>query len=85
MSLNYSDLANKIQEIAEEVAPDYPNILSVGACEQLYAIHSSYEGCRMANEDMHQLVEVLRKRLNMTVEETADLGLSIMYPKEGKK
>lgn len=60
-----------LHEKAIEIAPDYPNIKSdLGPFELLWAITSSCEGCRLANEDLHDFIEFLRLRLGWTLQDT---------------
>jgi len=63
-----------IAEMAKEIAPDYPNIDKAPSWEQLYAIEGSYKGTNQANEDLHNLIEILRNKLGMTKEEILELA-----------
>lgn len=66
------DVNARIKEIALKVAPDYPNIQEVDSFEQLWAIESAYEGCSLANDDCHKLIESLRLKLGWSKEELSD-------------
>ncbi len=49
--------------LAEKIAPDYPNIKTVGPFELLWAIESAYEGTELANKDCHEYIKKLSKCL----------------------
>jgi hypothetical protein len=59
-----TQLKTRIAEIACKHSPDYPNIATVSAWEQLYAIEGSLDGITLAIEDWAKLVEHLGKKLH---------------------
>jgi len=62
-----SKLLDRIHEVALKVAHDYPSIEKCDALEQISAIESCYDGTHAANEDLHKLIKILRKKLGMSV------------------
>ena len=62
-------VAEKVGEVAVKVAEDYPGVAEAEPMEQLYAIEASYEGCDAANKGLHKIIEVLRLRLELSVED----------------
>ena len=61
------DIVAMLREKSRAIAPDYPGINNdLEPWEHLWAITSSYEGCSMANDDMHKLVGMLCAKLNIT-------------------
>ncbi len=62
-------LPEKISDIAKKYCPDYPHVEFCGSTEQLYAIESTLDGIQKANEDLHAVIEKLRNKLGMSLEE----------------
>jgi len=62
-----------LKEAAIEIAPDYPNIETADQIEQLWAIKSTFEGVKAANDDLHKLIDVLRGRLNLSEEDVCEV------------
>ena len=56
-------LQDAIAEKAKTISPDYPGIETINPYEQLYAIHSSYEGCSAANDDLVKELERVKDEL----------------------
>lgn len=73
---------SRLREVAEKIAPDYPGISECSAWEQLYAIETSYEGSRLAIEDLHVSIEKLGEKLGMTKEELADFLIQVWKERE---
>lgn len=71
-----------IKEKAVKIAPDYPNVANCDPWEHLWAIDSSYEGTSLANDDCHELIDILRQKLGMTKEEVVDLWVKHRNEKE---
>ncbi len=46
-----------LREYAIEHAADYPNITTANPWEQLYALVTTLEGTKAANEDLHKIIE----------------------------
>lgn len=59
-------IAEKIKEMAIEIAEGYPDIENVDCWEQLCAIRSSYQGTKAACGDLHKLIDLLRELLDWT-------------------
>jgi len=62
----YNKLAERIREIALDIAPDYPRIGDVEPWEHLYAIESSYTGTDAANGDLYKLITMMQEKLGWT-------------------
>lgn len=65
-----SEVQEFLQQLREEsrkIAPDYPNISQdLSPYEHLWAITSSYEGTKLANEDCHRYIRFLLEQLGWT-------------------
>jgi hypothetical protein len=75
----------KIDEMAKEIAPDYPGIKTCDSTEQLWAIRSSYEGLHMANNDLHYILEDLMSKLNMSREDMTNYCARLINEKDRKE
>lgn len=78
-------LKEAIKEKAVKIAPDYPNVANCEPWEHLWAIDSSYEGTSLANDDCHELIDILRQKLGMTKEEVVDLWIEHRDKKEAAR
>lgn len=70
LKIDNTSLKEQIHEVALRHAADYPNIESVEAHEQLYAVDQSCQGISLANATCHQFIVALGERLGMTKEQT---------------
>lgn len=55
-----------LNEISEKYCFDYPGIKTCNATQRLWAIESTLEGTKQANMECHQMIQILRKRLNLS-------------------
>jgi len=55
----------RIDLIAKVYCEDYPNIEKCQSLEQLYAIESKLKAQKATNEDLHKIIKVLKKKLNI--------------------
>jgi hypothetical protein len=67
--LKSKNLLSRINQISMKHCSDYPSIESCGELEKLYAIESTLEGIQEANKDVHTVIEKLRKKIGMSLEE----------------
>lgn len=65
-------IEQRIGEIAGKLCKDYPNISTVPAYEQLWAIEQGFLGCQAANDDWHNLVSLLKVKYNIPQEEITE-------------
>ncbi len=56
-------ILNRISEIAQKVAPEYPKIITADALEQLYSIESAYDGTMAALGDWRRFSDHLGRQL----------------------
>lgn len=59
-------LEDRIDEVALELASDYPEIRYAKPLEQFWAIEQGYRGTLAANKDLHLLIDMLREKLGWT-------------------
>lgn len=64
----FSPFFKKLREDAVEIATDYPKVAECDPWEQLYAIKSSYQGTKAANDDLHRVIRLLLKELGWSIE-----------------
>ena len=67
------DILERINELAKEIASEYPNIESVDTWEKLYAIESSYKGTEASLQDWMKIAYILRDKLGMSQDELVAL------------
>jgi len=72
-------LQTAVKNLAMELAPDYPNIETVGALEQLWAIRTTCEGTKKANEDWQAFGQQVRIRYKLS-----DKTLQSLFPQQLK-
>lgn len=77
---SYEELANRIKEIALDVAPDYPNVADVAAREHLWAIHEGYKGTKAACGDLHEQIAALQQQLADS--QTRLDRIRVMFPRD---
>lgn len=63
---NYKLISQRINEIAQKHASEYPNIQTADPLEQLWAIYSTLEGTIKANEDLHKMLYKLQQESKLT-------------------
>ena len=67
------DIIQLLREKSREIASDYPNIdKDLEPWEHLWAISSSYEGTKLANDDLHEFIKFLIGKLDITLIEALD-------------
>lgn len=81
--MNFEMLKRDVRKLAREIAPDYPGIDDENSLlsECLWAIKEGYRGLKLANDDLHELVRLLRQKFNLTPEEVLDIMSTSKGPK----
>lgn len=62
-------LEKKLEEVTNELCSDYPGIEKAEPWERLYALEQSYRGVSLACEDLHKIIDRLRIRCGISVDE----------------
>ena len=78
MKTNHELLLTRIDEVAQELETDYPNIATIEPLEQFWAIEQGYRGTLLANKDLHEILDSLRQKLGWSKIEMADYGIKVM-------
>lgn len=50
---------NELAELQKEIAPDYPIEARNTLHDYIWAIRGAYQGCMMANDDLHKIIKTL--------------------------
>jgi hypothetical protein len=75
----YQEIKHALKERARELCPDYPNVdRELGEHEYLWAITTSLEGTRAANDDLHELIAELQRCHNIPQTEVLQIGQELM-------
>jgi hypothetical protein len=59
----------RVEELARIYAPDYPDIEDADTASRLAAIEATLHGINSANQDLHQLISMMARRLGWSAEE----------------
>ena len=62
-----------LKKISEKFCSNYPNIKKCSPSERLYAIESTLDGITQANDECHQMIQILRKKLNLSQEDILEI------------
>lgn len=64
---------NELAELQKEIAPDYPIETRNTLHDYIWAIRAAYQGCTMANDDLHNVIKTLTE--GKTLEERFQIYL----------
>lgn len=67
------DFLIPLKELSLKAGADYPGIETAEPWEQVYAIRCALEGTEAANQDLHKLIDCLRRKLNLTTEQIVEI------------
>ena len=62
-------MADRIKQLAQKIAPDYPGIDSAPPFEQLYAIEQAHLGLTLALQDWQRVCDKLQEMAGATDEQ----------------
>ncbi len=72
MSDNF--IKNRIHEISNELCKDYPGVENLSPEEGLWAIEQTFKGAEMANEDLHKIIQALKKEYQIPDEKLFEIS-----------
>lgn len=67
------DFFKQLKNNAKELCPDFPNVETCDPWDDLWAIKSYALGTDQANIDLHELIDVLRIKAELTKEQVINL------------